>query len=134
MSVLNYVSLVASCLTGLTWLHAFASSFFHMLYVPSFLLRAYRHSFFTCPTYIDFFKCLHFCTCKIFIGRWKNVLIFLSRAPTHHSFTFNLRFLYELKHKVLPSKTMWDFDSVWFLSKFIFFFNKMNALFDFKTL
>ena len=25
---------------------------------------------------------------------------FLSRAPTRHSFTFNLRFSYELKHKV----------------------------------
>ena len=31
---------------------------------------------------------------------------FHSRAPTHHSFTFNLRFLYELKHKVHLSKTM----------------------------
>ena len=31
---------------------------------------------------------------------------FLSRAPTHHSFTFNLRFLYELKHKVRLSKTV----------------------------
>ena len=29
-----------------------------------------------------------------------NGLFFLSRAPTHHSFTFNLRFLYELKHEV----------------------------------
>ena len=29
---------------------------------------------------------------------------FPSRAPTHHSFTFNLQFLYETKHKVL-----WDF-------------------------
>ena len=29
-----------------------------------------------------------------------------SRAPTHHSFTFNLRFLYELKHKVRVSKTV----------------------------
>ena len=26
--------------------------------------------------------------------------IFLSQAPTHHNFTFNLRFLYELKHKI----------------------------------
>ena len=34
----------------------------------------------------------------------KNALFFLSRAPTHHSFTFNLRFLYELKHKVRLSK------------------------------
>ena len=30
----------------------------------------------------------------------KNVLLFLSRAPTHHSFTFSLRFLFELKHRV----------------------------------
>ena len=27
------------------------------------------------------------------------------QAPTHHSFTFNLRFLYDLKHKVRFSKT-----------------------------
>ena len=27
----------------------------------------------------------------------KNALLFLSRAPTHHSFTLNLRFLYELE-------------------------------------
>ena len=31
----------------------------------------------------------------------KNALFFLSRVPTHHSFTFNLQFLYEQKHKVL---------------------------------
>ena len=36
----------------------------------------------------------------------KNVLFLLSQAPTHHSFTFNLRFLYELKHKVRLSKTV----------------------------
>ena len=36
----------------------------------------------------------------------KNVPLFLSRAPTHHSFTFNLRFLYELKRKVRHSKTV----------------------------
>ena len=36
----------------------------------------------------------------------KNALFFLSRAPAHHSFTFNLRFLYELKHKVHLSKTL----------------------------
>ena len=35
----------------------------------------------------------------------KYPLFFLSRAPTHHSFTFNLRILYELKHKVCTSKT-----------------------------
>ena len=31
---------------------------------------------------------------------------FLSRAPTHYSFTFNSRFLYELKHKVRLSKSV----------------------------
>ena len=36
----------------------------------------------------------------------KNVLLFLSQAPTHHSFTFSLRFLFELKHSVRLSKTM----------------------------
>ena len=36
----------------------------------------------------------------------KNALFFLSQAPTHHSYTFNLRFLYQLKHKVRPSKTV----------------------------
>ena len=40
------------------------------------------------------------------INGTKNALFFLSRAPTHHSFTFNLRFLYELKHKVRLSKTV----------------------------
>ena len=36
----------------------------------------------------------------------KNALFFHSRAPTHHSFAFNLRLLYELKHKVYLSKTV----------------------------
>ena len=36
----------------------------------------------------------------------KTALFLLSRAPTHHSFTINLRFLYELKHKVRLSKTV----------------------------
>ena len=40
------------------------------------------------------------------INGTKNAIFFLSRAPTHHSFTFNLRFLYELKHKVRLSKTV----------------------------
>ena len=35
----------------------------------------------------------------------KNALFFLPRAPTHHSFTVNLRFLHDLKHKVRLSKT-----------------------------
>ena len=36
----------------------------------------------------------------------KNALFFLSRAPTHDSFTFNSKFLYDLKHIVHISKTM----------------------------
>ena len=34
------------------------------------------------------------------INDTKNALFSLLQAPTHHSFTFNLRFLYELMHKV----------------------------------
>ena len=37
----------------------------------------------------------------------KNALFFLSRASTHHGFTFNSRFLYELKPKVRVSKNVW---------------------------
>ena len=37
------------------------------------------------------------------INAAKNAIFFLSRAPT---FTFNLRFLYEPKHKVRLSKTV----------------------------
>ena len=40
------------------------------------------------------------------INGTKNALSFLWRAPTHHSFTFNFLFLYELKHKVRLSKTV----------------------------
>ena len=36
----------------------------------------------------------------------KNALILLSRAPTHHSFTFNLGFFYKLKRKVPFFKTV----------------------------
>ena len=36
----------------------------------------------------------------------KNALFFLSRAPTHHSFTFDSQSLYELKHMVHLSKTV----------------------------
>ena len=37
---------------------------------------------------------------KVYEVVTKTALLFLSRAPTHHSFTFNLGFLYELKYKV----------------------------------
>ena len=51
-----------------------------------------------------------------------NALFFLSRAPTDHNFTFNLRFF-----------GIFHFDSVLILLKFTFSFNKMHELFDFKT-
>ena len=40
------------------------------------------------------------------INGTKNALFLLSRVPDHHSFTFNLRFLHELKYKVRLSKTV----------------------------
>ena len=40
------------------------------------------------------------------INNTKIALFFLSWAPTHHSFNFNLRFISELKHKVRLSKTV----------------------------
>ena len=49
-------------------------------------------------------------SCKIFIERpvnvTKNAFFFLSRAPTHHSFTNNSRFIHEAKDKVHLSKGM----------------------------
>ena len=65
-----------------------------------------------------------FCSDKINVT--KNVFFFPLPAPIHRSFSFNLRFLYELKVRL--SKTVWGFsifDSVSFLSKFIFLFNQM---------
>ena len=40
------------------------------------------------------------------INGTKNAPFFLSQPPIHHSFTFNLRFLYELEHNVRLSKTV----------------------------
>ena len=40
------------------------------------------------------------------INDTKNSFFFVLRATTYHSFTFNLRFLYELKQKVCLSKTV----------------------------
>ena len=68
------------------------------------------------------------------INSTKNALFFLLRARTHHSFNFNLRFLYELKHKVSLKLCVGFgiFDYVLFLLKFIFLFNKMYGLIDCK--
>ena len=58
------------------------------------------------------------------INGTKNALFF-SRAPTHHSLTFNLRFLYELKHKVRFSKTVCNFP---FSSPFRFYWSLYGLL------
>ena len=60
------------------------------------------------------------------INGTKNTLCFLSQAQTHHSFTFDLGFLNELKQFSI-------IDSVSFSLKIIFLFIKMHGLFDFKT-
>ena len=59
----------------------------------------------------------------------KTALFFLLLAPAHHSFTFNLRFLYELKHKVRLSKTVCEILHF----QFCFIFIKvLLRLFEFK--
>ena len=56
----------------------------------------------------------------------KNALLFLSRAPTYHSFSFNSRFSYELKHKVRLSKSMHCIFHFRFrFVNFFFFFTKI---------
>ena len=40
--------------------------------------------------------------------RYQKCSLFISRAPTHHSCTFNWWFLYDLKHKVHLCKTAWN--------------------------
>ena len=66
--------------------------------------------------------------------RYKKALLFLLCVPTHYSFPFNLRFLYELKHKLRLFNVEFSiFDSFSFLLKFIFLLNKMHGLFDVKT-
>ena len=52
------------------------------------------------------------------INGTKNAFCYLSRVQTHQSFTFNLQFLYELKHKVRFSKTVGEIFN--FRSRFIF--------------
>ena len=59
----------------------------------------------------------------------KNALFPLLRAPTHHSFTFNLRFLYELKHKVGLSEILCEIFHFQFRFVFIkvYIFVQQNA-------
>ena len=57
------------------------------------------------------------------INGTKNAAFFLSRAPAHHSFTFNLRFLYEVNHKLRLSKTVCGIFHFRFRSVFIKVYN-----------
>ena len=66
------------------------------------------------------------------INGTKNGLIFISWAPTHHSFTFNLHFLQELKYKVHLFKTVRGTFYHWFRFVFIkvyIFVQQVHALF-----
>ena len=63
----------------------------------------------------------------------KNAIFFLSRDSTHHSFTFDSRFLYELKQKVRLSESvsrMFHFRSHFAFIKVYFFVQQksMNSL------
>ena len=61
---------------------------------------------------------------KIFFGQnkvYKKLTLFFSWARTHHSFTFDSRFLYELKHKPRLFKTVCSI----FHSQFRFVFIKV---------
>ena len=92
-------------------------------------------------------KCIQYiihCDIKIVLKKFpsdkingtKNALFFLLQASTYHSFTFNLRFSYELKHKVRLFKTVrgiFHFRFRFVFVKFIFLFNKIHELFDCKT-
>ena len=69
-------------------------------------------------------------------NKWykKCPLFFYSRAPTHHSLSLNLWFLYELKQKPRLSKTVCGISHRFrFVFIKVFFFDKMHGLFDFKT-
>ena len=60
----------------------------------------------------------------------------MSQAPTHHGFTFTLRFLYEPKNKVCLSKTVCEifhFRSCFVFIKFYIFVKTVHGLFKFKT-
>ena len=63
------------------------------------------------------------------INDTKNALFFLWGAPAHHGFTFNLQFLYELKHKVHLSKAVCGIFHFWFHFVFIkvYIFVQQNA-------
>ena len=75
--------------------------------------------------------------------RYKKCPLYFSQTPTHHSFTFNLKFLCKLKHKVRRSKCVWWIFHYWFRFVFIkacvhyfhqiFIFYEKRFLFDLKS-
>ena len=70
------------------------------------------------------------------INGTKNAHIFLSRAPTQHSFTLNSRFFYELKHRVRLSKTVsgiFHFRLRFIFIKVFIFVRQNTWTLDFKT-
>ena len=74
--------------------------------------NVYEIMLFWCVKVLIFWKCIQYIINwdktqmlkKISFGQNKRYKIFLSQAPTYHSFTFNLWFFYELKHKGRLSK------------------------------
>ena len=64
------------------------------------------------------------------INSSKNALVFLFRAPTYYSFTFNLQFSYELKHKIRLSNT----GCCTFHFRFSFVFVKVYIIFSTKCM
>ena len=102
--------------------------------------KVYEVMFFWYVKVCIFWKCIwytiHWDKTQIFknfpsdkINGAKNALFFLLQAPTHYSFTFNLWFLYELKHKVRLSKTVCGIFHFWFRFVFIkvYIFVQQNA-------
>ena len=57
----------------------------------------------------------------------ENAIFFLLQAPTHQSFTFNLRFLYELKDNVCLSKTVGGISHFQFHFTKVYIFVQQNA-------
>ena len=59
----------------------------------------------------------------------KKYFFFYSQAPSHHSFDFNLRFMYELKHKVLLYKTVCGifYFPFYFISIKVYIFVRQNT-------
>ena len=51
---------------------------------------------------------------KLLLDKTLQNIYFFSRVPTHHNFTFNLKFLYNLKNSVQLSKTVCMIFYFWF--------------------